>query len=400
MRVGTCERTHHGGSTRLAMHVTWEDRAAPDDTIWFDFSDDADEDILASADVSLLAAFPLAMWYGERQLIVEGDVTPRLADGVRAAMALIAERTPTLRPVTLALTERTHPVVETSTRRRPAALCMSGGVDALSALEENLRTTTAPHSARYGRGVFAFGLNSYDFHDGQPRTERRVVFDAMATRLERFLGVYGLSLTRVTTNLRSLFPHFQAWWAVAHDTPLAAIGHAMRAGVHSLAIASSGVGVGPGVTPHPLMGALLATPHLDVHAAQLMLSRLEKVRRIAAWPEALSVLRVCLHIDLPSDGQINCGRCEKCLRTMLQLLAVDSAALSQAPFPSRDVSAAEIEQLSFDFSPARNHYPPLVPLLAARGRTDLSQAVERALARWERQEPAPDVRPWWRIGGP
>src|SRR5262249_10973275 len=48
-------------------------------------------------------------------------------------------------------------------------------------------------------------------------------------------------------------------------------------------------------------------------------TRIEKARRIATSPVALSSLRVCWE---NRDGAYNCGRCEKCLRTMINLLVV------------------------------------------------------------------------------
>ena len=47
-------------------------------------------------------------------------------------------------------------------------------------------------------------------------------------------------------------------------------------------------------------------------------ARLEKVRDLANWPTALEALRVC-PARLEDGG--NCGKCEKCLRTRLELLA-------------------------------------------------------------------------------
>ena len=237
-----------------------------------------------------------------------------------------------------------------------------------------------------------------DFDGGQERPERRAAYEAMAARLEGFAGAFGMPLTRVATNLRSLYPHFDAWWAVAHDSPLAAIGHALREQFHSLAIASSGAGVAAGVTPHRLTDALLASHDIDVHAAQVMLPRLEKLRRISAWPEALAVLRVCLLIDLPTEGQVNRGRCEKCVRTMLQLLGIGGDALARAPFPAHGVTPDAIARIPFELLPVRIFYPPLARLRAAQGRHDLADAIARGLAGWERREPAPAKRAWWRIG--
>jgi hypothetical protein len=49
-------------------------------------------------------------------------------------------------------------------------------------------------------------------------------------------------------------------------------------------------------------------------------SRLQKVERVAQSQPALDTLRVCRYDHLETDR--NCGKCEKCLRTMLELHAV------------------------------------------------------------------------------
>ena len=51
----------------------------------------------------------------------------------------------------------------------------------------------------------------------------------------------------------------------------------------------------------------------------LELSRLEKVRLISEWDAAVNNIRVCWEGDVPGE---NCGICEKCVRTQLELVAV------------------------------------------------------------------------------
>jgi hypothetical protein len=48
-------------------------------------------------------------------------------------------------------------------------------------------------------------------------------------------------------------------------------------------------------------------------------TRSEKVRELANWPEALRYLQVCWQGD---QKDRNCGRCEKCIRTILNFRAV------------------------------------------------------------------------------
>lgn len=56
--------------------------------------------------------------------------------------------------------------------------------------------------------------------------------------------------------------------------------------------------------------------------------RVDKLRNLAAHPETLPLVRVCWE----NTGENNCGRCEKCLRTMLPLLAM--GALRPDAFPN------------------------------------------------------------------
>ena len=64
-------------------------------------------------------------------------------------------------------------------------------------------------------------------------------------------------------------------------------------------------------------------------------ARFQKVRELASWPTALAALRVC-----PGNpgNELNCGVCEKCLRTRLELLAAgveETATLGASLAPGR-----------------------------------------------------------------
>jgi hypothetical protein len=114
---------------------------------------------------------------------------------------------------------------------------------------------------------------------------------------------------------------------------------------------------------------------------------------IARWPEGLAALRVCYLIDLPGGGAVNCGECEKCVRTKLELLAV--GALEGAPFPNIEVTAESIDRLTFDET--RMYFSECAPALESLGHDDLARAMRRAIARDEARTQMPDTKqPWWR----
>jgi hypothetical protein len=397
VRVSAWSRTSTDAVVRLEATITWEDREADDSTLWFEWPATLGHLIEPNADAALLAAYPLAMWFGERRLQLTGDVCPRLADGTRAAMALVAHRRPGLNAPTLEYEER-RANAPVALSQRAAALCFSGGVDALFALHENSRTTSPDDPARFRFALFVFGLNTYDFDGATPRPARVAVYRAHADRLTTLATAHGITLVPVATNLRALFPSFDAWSAVAHDAPLAAMAHAMRGQVHSLAIASSGTGLAESLLRHEVMHAFHASRAVAIQVEQLMVTRLAKLRRLAAWPEGLAVLRVCLLIDLPVSGQINCGRCEKCIRTMLLLLIVGDGALARAPFPETDVSPDLIGAVPINSIYARHFYEEMSPALSAIGRHDLADAITRGLATPTAAPSADEVstdRTWW-----
>ncbi|MGI8843934.1 MAG: hypothetical protein ACR2HZ_09550 [Gemmatimonadaceae bacterium] len=397
MRVRDVQMQPRGDVVRMTARLTWEDRDHPDDVVWFDWPAEFADSAAAQSNPALLAAFPLAMLFGERRVAVEGEVCPRLADGSRTSMAFMAMCKPHLRPPTLEVNEsaavRTPPTVE-----RRAALCFSGGVDSLAALRINRQTVPRGHAASFVDALYIFGLNTYDFEAGVPVPERLAVFAAQRERLERLGEATGLTLITAATNLRSLYPSWEAWGTVIHVSPHAAVAHGLSQRIRSLGIASAGAGIALEMRPNPMIDAFNSSHALDVYTLYPTLSRLDRVRLIARWPEGLAALRVCFLIDLPDGGVANCGECEKCVRTKLELLAV--GALDGAPFPFADVTPEIIDRVSIGSYGSHLYFAECAPALESRGYGDLARAMRRAMARYEARQGKPDTKPpWWRRVG-
>jgi hypothetical protein len=110
------------------------------------------------------------------------------------------------------------------------------------------------------------------------------------------------------------------------------------------------------------------------------LSRLEKTRLVAEWDTALQNLRVCNKIPygtLVEGSAFNCGKCEKCVRTMLALLALDVLKKTRA-FGVTDVSAEAILAHKLEINgDVSDLYAELVPLLQEQGRRDLFPAIRK-----------------------
>jgi hypothetical protein len=65
---------------------------------------------------------------------------------------------------------------------------------------------------------------------------------------------------------------------------------------------------------NPVTDHLLSSKTFQIIHDGAAFSRLQKVQQIANWPEALRGLRVCWQ---GQQKDRNCGRCEKCIRTIL-----------------------------------------------------------------------------------
>jgi hypothetical protein len=119
-------------------------------------------------------------------------------------------------------------------------------------------------------------------------------------------------------------------------------------------------------------------------------TRLEKAETLATRPDLLPNLHVCLKTPLESAGR-NCGRCEKCLHTQIELLLAGAPAAAAA-FPPGALGVEAVCAI-----PPDPHtiffWRPLPPRLRQAGRNDLADAIERKLEEMER------TRDWVRESG-
>jgi hypothetical protein len=204
-------------------------------------------------------------------------------------------------------------VIADGRRRAPRVLsAFSGGVDSSHTL---LRHSTGSDITRYGvdtvvvvQGFDVDLANTADFRELLERT----------AAIREFAGV---QLRIVRTNSKEL--NLQRW-DHSFSSQLAACLHLLSAEFSEALIASSEPydalvlpwGSSP-VTDHLLSGGQLAIVH-DGAA----FSRTDKVAFLAGFPAALESLKVCW--EGQQQGR-NCGVCEKCVRTQLNLLAVGVA---------------------------------------------------------------------------
>lgn len=121
----------------------------------------------------------------------------------------------------------------------------------------------------------------------------------------------------VATNIRDLSDHFADWGVLYHGAAMASVALALEGLLKKVYIAASNsyARLHPWGT-HPILDPLWSTETLSFVHHGCEANRLEKVRFIVRYPIVLETLRVCF---MNPNNEYNCGRCEKCLRTMICL---------------------------------------------------------------------------------
>jgi len=115
---------------------------------------------------------------------------------------------------------------------------------------------------------------------------------------------------------------------------------------------------------------------MRIRLRDLSLSRMDKLRIVAGWDVALNNIRVCL-ANVPD--RMNCGKCEKCVRTMLGLLAIGALDKAEA-FVEDDVSPDLLSGFSITIRHREPFYRELLEPLKVCGRDDLVQVIKSKLS--------------------
>jgi hypothetical protein len=182
----------------------------------------------------------------------------------------------------------------------------SGGVDSFYTLLTNLDRIT--------HIIFVAGF------DLSTSTHPDIV--EQAVDVARKVGAeLGKEVVVVATDVRSTYDGLVPW-PYAHGPALAAVAHALSPVLGTVLIpATYHVDHLFPWGSHPDVDSLWSGDATAIEHDGAEATRATKVERIAQSDLALAHLRVCWR---NLDRAYNCGRCEKCLRTMMSLAAVDS----------------------------------------------------------------------------
>ncbi|MFO0934260.1 MAG: hypothetical protein U1E39_16360 [Planctomycetota bacterium] len=376
---------------RVSARLVAEGGYAGPARLWYETDPAFADDLEAAPEAFLLAGAAAAMRHGEPRVTIDAPVCPRFVAGLEDVLRLFHAWEPAFRPVPV---EPLGGLVAPRPRTPPrAALFLSGGVDSLSLLRTHRAALPAGHPAALADAFYLVGLHPDDVRGDAPDPERLRGHLEQQARLRALCDATGLALVPVRTNARALCPDFHAWKYLQFGPSTWAVAHLFRRRVTDVWLASHGYGAAQGrYSSHPLVDPSLSSAAVTLHTGEPLVLRQAKLDTVAAWPEGLAALQVCLTHDPLPPGVANCGRCEKCLRTRLNLLV--AGALDRAPtFPSRGLGPDELASYSPASDPRGYFTGPLVEGLLRVGRVDLADALRRRLAHARRK--ARRRASWW-----
>jgi len=335
--------------------------------LWFRVPEDWARWLTPDADPFLAAMLPGASRLG-RPLVIEGEVSWRLLAQARQLMELWSWRDSRYRRVRV-------DAGSSSTRHDGTAVgCFfSAGLDSFYTLLKNHDLERAT-----GRVTHLLCVLGYDLqHDNE------TMFDVVLGRVREIAAELGVEVIPVKTNLRA-FTDLQAQWQWHQMGPgLAAVGLALGPLFHRILVPSGDTHL-PSVLLAPsnaLLDPLWSTDSTEFVHDGCEATRMQKVQwRIAGSKLALRHLRVCYENERAGASQAyNCGRCPKCVRTILSL-HVAGVLQDCATFDGARATPEAIRSLAGDTDHSASYLEEVLALLREQEREpELQDALQFAL---------------------
>lgn len=375
MIIRNIQEKHEDGQYQIQAEVEHETRNARE-IIFFSVPSEQAHWIRPEPHAFMMGTAIAAMWNGEIRLEIEGGVDPQLGSRLTMAMRLLKRwhKSP-LRPVKIVAPAVTRPLPDIP--QSTTALFLSGGVDSLSALYWNASQYPMGDPRRVGVAFFVHGLDV-----GDPNKPNRLdVWNLGIQKLSAICRELGVDLVTVKVNFRNLAMSWRLYGGWQHASLLAAIAHAASSRIHRCIIAPdySMEHIPHPHGSHPWLNSYFGADFLEITTGDMeQFSRVEKICFLSTHPGVLDALRVCWDSAAIPEGHLNCGRCLKCVRTMLAFMACGQLSETTA-FPGNDVSPQLLKSIPIKTHAELELYLEVLPALEAMGRQDLTAIIKRKI---------------------
>lgn len=351
------------GRVRLTGEVTYEDRPREVEEYWFEVAAEHAGSLSRTGNPWLVGLAPLAATLGQN-LRIALPVDRLLYRNVREVLAIWRSWYPELHPVEVEA-DTTEDLADAPGSR--TGTFFSGGVDSFFTVlrNEEAGNRSLPADDLILVGGFDFPLENAD------------AFERHRARLREAAGELGKELVDVVTNLRETRLREAPWADLWHGPALASVGLALERRYRRLLIAStSPYGELEPWGSHPMTDALFSTRNTIVIHDGAECTRLDKVGYISRSDVALRWLHVCFR----EVSDQNCGRCRKCLLTMMAL-ALFGALDRCRMFPAGGPDLERVSRILFQNEAQRRGVRRTRDLALREGRGDIARAINHALRR-------------------
>jgi Glycosyl transferase family 2 len=204
--------------------------------------------------------------------------------------------------------------------------------------------------------------------------------DQVEERLQEAADAIGLPLHVVETNLRELSDPLVPWEAYFGCAAVTVALFLAPLFDRCLITGDSDYEVHDASGANRMVDQLWSTERLEIVDAGGRHSRVARTARLLDEPVAWRTLRTCWENP---DGAYNCGRCRKCLMTMVTLEALGGRERI-ATFPS-ELDLDAVAALEFERPVVLTLWEDVLDATRTAGRPDLERAVEAAVSRTRRK---------------
>lgn len=316
------------------------------------------------ANFALLAALPIGIHRG-MPLHIEGAVDRTLLRNAQLLSSHWAQWYPEqFKPIEVFADE----VVDRAPTGSDEVICLSGGIDSTYAYLRILHEKRIELRESLGLGIFVQGFD-YSLDDTEG-------FRVLLGKIEEVVDG-AIPVAAVKTNWRPVVAKGNLWNSF-HTVGLAAIQH-LFSGQFAGGVLASDYTFREDHRCAPwgssaVTNRLLSSRGFKVAPIGEDVRRLDKVEAIHEWGR-LADVNVCW--QGARTGQ-NCGRCEKCLRTMFMCEAL---GIDPTPTFGRAPTAAEISKLRLHAPNRQVFFLEAIEAFRNAEREDLKKAAERSVLR-------------------
>lgn len=302
------------GTARLTAEIEWDSNgivslersAYVPDKLWYSFDETYLDSVTQNLDPFLTPLVSVAMYYKEN-IVLKGSISEQLAYALHEYQRTLHFWKPEW--FTVISISYDSLVSDAVSEQAVGALCSySGGVDSNYTLYTHLPAQQPNESCRV---THAFYSRGFETNAEDVKTQ-----DAKIKSFRSLTETLGVDLLVTESNARD-FQEFEAGSLIYYMTwgsVLAGTAQLFENLVGRYYFSCDNTHDYPMISTinHTLM-PLLSTNKLTIIPHGASVSKYEKVKTLATWPETYNRLVVCF--DYP-NGLTNCSRCVKCTLTM------------------------------------------------------------------------------------